>query len=208
MTSSALLSKTALTCALAIAVVSPLACSSSSASTSDATDGGASTDAGANDDGGADQDAAADTNPCRAFDNVGPVVHSTADETHPFPAATGGTIADGVYVATSATEYELNSAGQSVWLACGGELNDFQETVRFQNGSIEEISNIVGDAAQVSGGTFTTKGTDLEMHFTCPTADDFAEGYSVVGSKVLLFGPTSTDSNGTCGPIVVELTPH
>ena len=208
MSNTIFFSKTPLACALAIAVVSPIACSSTSASPSDATDGSVTSDAGANDDGSSDQDAAADTNPCRAMENVGAVVHPTADETHPLPAATGGTIADGVYVVTSATQYELNATGQAVWLACGGELADFQETIRFQNGTIEEISNNVGDAAQIFGGTFTTSGTDLKMHLTCPTSGDATEGYSVIGSKLRLFGSTSTDSNGTCGPIVLELTPQ
>lgn len=144
---------------------------------------------------------------CNGLSNVATVISDTGDTQNPLPQATGGSVADGTYVLTASTQYALDSNGIDQYIICGSELADRQETIRFQGGTVDTIGSFDEGPQETFSGTFTTSGTTLTQRQTCPTASTTTAGYSVIGNKILLIGPPGgTDSNGTCGPFVFELT--
>lgn len=75
---------------------------------------------------------------------------------------TGGTIADGTYVLTSATDY--TGAGGAT-----GSRGTLQRTVRYNAGKFEFIRKDMGAAVEVGSGSFAIKDGRYDQHLTCPT---------------------------------------
>ena len=124
-----------------------------------------------------------------------------------FRKATGGTIVDGTYVISAETQYEHDAAGNNSYIICGGELNDIQGTFQFTAGAIQLVEGDGAGGSSAFAGTFDISGTTLEEHLTCPSVSESDSSYTATSTKILLIGaPGGTDGNGTCGPIVIELT--
>jgi hypothetical protein len=180
------------------------ACSSGSSTSAPTNDAGASgADAAAGDASSNGDDAGA----CGGIAEVGSVVAPAGNESDPCPKATGGTIVDGTYVLTARTQYEHDAEGNNSYIICGDELADAQETIQFAAGAIQGIGAYDDGTPAPFAGTFDTSGTTLKQHLTCPSVTESDSPYTATSTKVLIIGdPESAGSDGTCGPIVIELT--
>jgi hypothetical protein len=170
------------------------ACSSSGSSSNGASSGGptdgggddASTDAGSDAKGDA---SGADAGPCGAGANKGAVVDVT-QIAQPAPAATGGVVADGTYLLTSATMY-TGTGG-----ATGPLGLSLQQTWGYAAGAYHWVSkdSSTNTEARAGGTVATVSAISLHLLQTCPTSDFASYEYSSDGTTWTLF---STDGQGT-----------
>lgn len=119
-------------------------------------DTGTAADTAATDSGIADTDAGAK---CTALE-LGPSVTVMA-VAEAAQALKGGTIVDGTYVLTSATDY-LGPGGAT------GPRGTLQRTARYSSGKFEFIRKDMGAAVEVGSGTFAITDGRYDQHTTCP----------------------------------------
>lgn len=167
-----------------VAVGLVAACSSSSSSNSPGPSGG---DAGPSSYCPADgSNSGTGAQTCTTLTQQGacyPVTYATG-----FTTPTGGTIADGVYVVTSATIID------STKTAGAAAFTNAPTTLQFKSGTIERLVDPGNTGAPVAGlkaSVSNQDATTLSVVVSCPTATTLSWPYSVKGTTLVI-----QDSNG------------
>jgi hypothetical protein len=110
--------------------------------------------------------------PCNAVEQLGAQVAASCTDGGA-PEVTGGTIADGTYVLTSATYYGtcVTSVLAETVVVTGGSTID--SVVTFSNGTVER-NNL----------TYSVAGTDLQQMHMCPLSDSTTTPFSATPSTL------------------------
>ncbi len=120
--------------------------------------------------------------PC-ALTDTGPVIQDdTSTSSQPLPAGAGGTIKSGTYFMMHHYYYQGSSGG----------TGSRQGTYVFDASA--KTFNLVfsdkGGPQQHAAGTYSTNGTNLTLHVTCPGALDTTVPYSFSGGALTQVTPT------------------
>ena len=104
-----------------------------------------------------------DSGTCSAIDNAAKAIPFTFSATLA-PAPAGGTIADGTYFLTNATEYTMLDAGVTA-----AELGTIQITLRVANGVAQTVETTsLNMTTTRAAATYTTSGSAVDLNDTRP----------------------------------------
>ncbi len=113
---------------------------------------------------------------CNSLTNSAPVVNKDHDAGAP-PTMTGGTVVEGTYYLTKMVQYNGENGNTA-----------HQETFVFSGGTFQ--------AATLGGrfsGTYSTSGTNLTLHVTCPAAQTVVMPYTATATQIVSIN--SDDAN-------------
>jgi len=102
-----------------------------------------------------------------------------------YPAAQGGTIADGTYVLT---QFEIYPPGSV-------DAYKRTQTIVLSGNKMEAVTKRDNEPEERSSGTWTAAGTELTISVTCPQSATVKLGYSASSTELKFFESDTTTTN-------------